>query len=93
MVVTWRFWWWWSHCVPGFFGPGDRELPGQGNPGAGGGGTPGGGGGGGKTGAGGFSGPGGNGGTGLANLIAPAYPLGTTFAGGGGSHGQPPARW
>ena len=69
-------------------GPGPG-IPGQGNPGAGGGGS--GGGGGGGAGAGGFSGPGGNGGTGLANLIAPAYPLGTTFAGGGGSHGQPPA--
>ena len=61
-------------------------TPGQGNPGGNKSGSSAGGGGGA-----GAAGSGNNGGAGLANLIAPAYPLGTTFAGGGGGHGQPGA--
>ena len=61
-------------------------TPGQGNPGGNKSGSSAGGGGGA-----GAAGSGNNGSAGLANLIAPAYPLGTTFAGGGGGHGQPGA--
>ena len=75
-------------------GDGGEGTPGQGNDGGNFGGSSAGGGGGAGgvgTNAPGYPGGGGPGGNGLANLIAPAYPHGTTFGGGGGGHGQPGA--